>query len=73
MNRAWQHMIKAIFTSIRRRVCSHQCSINDLESSGPPTDPKRVVWAPCRKCGRILKASFGLDLPCTWTQEPKLS
>lgn len=63
----------AIFTSIRQRACNHVCSLHDMESSGPPTDPNRVVSAPCRKCGRILKADCGLSLPCTWTQEPKLA
>lgn len=62
----------ALFQRVRRKVCRHVCSINDLEADAPNTDPKRIVSAPCRKCGEVLKASFGLALPCTWTQEPKI-
>lgn len=62
----------ALFQSLRQAGCSHVCSLYDMSSTGPPTDPNRVVSAPCRKCGKILKADCGLNLGCSWTQEPAL-
>jgi hypothetical protein len=66
--------MKKRFLALFRRLRPHRhvVSINDLEASAPNTDPARIVSAPCRKCGVVLKASHGLAFDCTWTQEPKL-
>lgn len=61
----------ALLLRSKQSMCHHTCSVNDLEADAPNTDPNRVVSAPCRKCGKVLKAAFGLALPCAWTQEPK--
>jgi hypothetical protein len=59
-----------MFKALRQFFCRHECSIWDLQSSGPPTDPDRIVWANCEKCGDRLEASHGLALPVViWNQK----
>jgi len=72
-----------LFTKIKQYYCNHECDINDLKTISKeipsfydnvkleffPAVP-RVVQAPCVKCGKVLQASCGLDLGCTWLKKP---
>jgi len=49
-----------MFQWLRRFLCSHVCSQKQLHREDG------MVAATCLKCGKVLRADFGLALPCTW-------
>jgi len=50
-----------MFQWIRRFLCSHVCSLKEMHR-----EKDGMVAATCLKCGKVLRADFGLALPCTW-------
>ena len=53
----------AMFQWIRRFLCSHVCSLKEMHR-----EKDGMVAATCLKCGKVLRADFGLVLPCTWEE-----
>ena len=49
--------MKALLNVIRQWACQHECRIGDIERSNP-----WLVTCPCRKCGVVLTATYGLAL-----------
>ena len=42
---------------LKRLICEHECRIGDIQRSNP-----WLVTCRCRKCGGLLKATYGLAL-----------
>jgi len=63
-----------------KRMCKHECNLEDMiniESllpefiDCPNYMDDLLYWriiCPCRKCGKVLHAHCGVDLPCTLTR-----
>jgi hypothetical protein len=49
---------------LRRFLCSHVCSQKQMHR-----EEDGMVAATCLKCGKVLRADFGLALPCTWENQ----
>ena len=50
-----------MFQWLRRFLCSHVCSQKQMHR-----EEDGMVTATCLKCGKVLRADFGLAMPCTW-------
>jgi len=46
----------------RQRLCSHEVYIDDIKRQTFLTGEHYLVEAPCRKCGKVLTAYYGLAL-----------
>ncbi len=51
-------MIRRLLTWLRRRACTHECSTRAIRRQ-----PDGTVACPCRRCGLVLRAEYGLALP----------
>jgi len=51
---------------VRRWMC--RCHVCDLSTLHRLSDEH--VEATCAKCGAVLSGSYGLALPCAWTNTP---
>lgn len=54
-------MINKILLWFRQRFCHHAGYLEDMERINDHT-----VTCPCNKCGKLLSAFCGLDLPMKW-------
>lgn len=49
---------------LRQLLCEHEARVEDIESF--EVDGNRAVFVKCEKCGKMLKAPYGLALPVRW-------
>lgn len=47
-----------MLTAIRRWLCGHRCSLGELRRISPV-----LVECACQRCGKVLRAEYGLALP----------
>lgn len=50
---------------LRQRWCSHTGYLENMERLS-----ESQVTCPCNKCGKLLSAFCGLDLPIKWERKP---
>ena len=55
---------ESILKKIKQLFCSHKCYLEDLERL---SDTKVVCI--CNKCGKQLKAPYGLAINCQWQRK----
>jgi hypothetical protein len=58
-----------IWRRLRQTFCSHACYY--LESMKRRPDGR--IECPCHRCGKMLVADYGLALPATLEQRPKVA
>jgi len=56
-----------MLAKLKQWFCSHAVYIDDISR---PNKDKAAVIAPCFKCGKQLKAAYGLVLPATLHRKP---
>jgi len=70
-------MKTGIFKKLRQWRCSHKCDLSDLHTirdgivdQHGMVLTERIVGCRCWKCGKMLTASYGLELDCQWEKKP---
>jgi hypothetical protein len=53
--------MKGALLAIRQWLCSHEKRLDDLRRVGPD-----LVECPCVKCGKVLRAEYGIALLGRW-------
>ena len=51
---------------LRRWLCKHECYIEDIRRDAHAES----VTCPCIRCGKVLRAAYGLALPCKLRPAP---
>lgn len=59
---SWHHRM---VVWLRQRWCSHTGYLEDMKRLS-----ESQVTCPCNKCGKLLSAFCGLDLPIKWERKP---
>jgi len=57
--------VQQVVVWLRQRFCSHTGYLEDMERLSDSQ-----VTCPCNKCGKVLSAFCGLDLPIKWERKP---
>lgn len=56
--------LRAFRIRVRQRWCSHTCWLGDMVDTRKGDEGD--VSCLCLRCGKVLRAPYGLALDCTW-------